>query len=52
MLTGRNVMLLNTECMWCFLEMDIACCHVGGRLGEARKGGAEKRLGLQRGKYG
>lgn len=25
MLTGRNVMLLNTECVWCFLEKDIVC---------------------------
>lgn len=25
MLTGRNVMLLNTERMWCFLAKDIAC---------------------------
>ena len=24
MLTGRNVMLLNIECVWCFLEKDIA----------------------------
>jgi len=23
MLTGRNVMLLNSECVWCFLEKDI-----------------------------
>lgn len=37
-LTGRNVMLLNTECMWCFLEKDIVWRHAGQENGELKRG--------------
>lgn len=37
MLTGKNVMLLNTECMWCFLEKDVVCWHTGDMLGKKRE---------------
>lgn len=37
MLTGKNVMLLNTECMWCFLEKHIVCWHTGDMLGKKRE---------------